>query len=96
MTLHLWDAIERGCGDGDVEMPAFARAGVPGVLRAVVANLQQGRVEGRLQGLAQLLDARVQVGSFGPFSFDSYPRSSPNGMNALNRTIAGRKNQVLS
>ena len=36
---------EAGGGDDDVEMAAFSRARVAFVLRAVIANLEQGRVQ---------------------------------------------------
>ena len=47
--------------DHDVEMAAFASTGVAGVFRAVVANLEQGRVQGGLERCPQAVDARTGV-----------------------------------
>ena len=49
MPLHLRHAVERGGGDGDVEMPAFARAGMADVPGAVVADFEQRRVQRLLE-----------------------------------------------
>jgi len=57
MSLYLRDPVERGRGDGHVEMATFARAGVPGVLRAVVTDFERDGLQA-LQGRTQSIDAR--------------------------------------
>ena len=56
---------EAGGGDDDVEMTPFARTGVALVLRAVIANLEQGRMQGGFERGAKPLGARgrIHVGS---------------------------------
>ena len=56
VSLHRGHAGERRGRDLDVKMPAFARAGMAGMLGAVVADLEQRRAAG-LQRRAQPLDA---------------------------------------
>src|SRR6185295_10605722 len=50
-------AVEGRCRDDHVKVTALARARVAGVLRAVVADLEQRGIQ-RLQRRAQLVDAR--------------------------------------
>ena len=57
MSLYLRDALEGRRHDGDVEMAAFACAGVTGVFGAVVANLEQGGVQ-RFSSAARSLSTR--------------------------------------
>jgi hypothetical protein len=91
MSLHLRDPVEGGCRDGDVEVSAFARAGMADVPGAVVTNLEQGRMQGGLQRGPQPFHPFAHVGSF-----SWKPRISQNVVKAVKMKMAGRKNQVLS
>lgn len=62
MPRQRRQADEAGRGDPDVEMPAIARARVPGMRCAVVPDLQYGRLQRLDQGRTQLLDTRGRHG----------------------------------
>ena len=81
--------------DDDVEMAAFARAGVAFVFRAVIANLEQGRMQGGFERGAQPLGARAHVDSSAPTLSDQYPRSIQNMRPAVNTNTSGMIIQVL-
>ena len=57
MSLYLRDPVEHGRGDDHVEMAAFARPGMAGVLRAVVADFEHHGLQA-LQGRPQAIDPR--------------------------------------
>lgn len=66
MPLYLRDTLERGRHDGDVEMAAFARAGVTDVLGTVVADFEQGGVQRLLERGTQSFDPAAHADSPGP------------------------------
>ena len=66
MSLYPGDTFEGRRDDGDVKMPALARAGMAGVFGAVVANFEQGRMERLLERGAQPFDPRAHTDSPGP------------------------------
>ena len=84
---------EAGRGDDHVEMAAFARARVAFVLRAVVADLEQGRVQGGFECQAQALSARA--GAHGADSLDSTPRNRYSKTPTMKIIAAGRAIQTL-
>ena len=58
MALYLRRAVEHRRGNDHVEMAALAGTGVTNMFGAVIANLEQGRVQRLLERGAQALDAR--------------------------------------
>ena len=73
MSLHLRHAVERGGGDGHMKMAAFARTGMADVFGAVVANLEQRRMQRILESGTQACDARRVTHA--PFSVLTAPRN---------------------
>lgn len=61
VSLHLRGALEGRCDDGDVEMAAFPRTGMAGMLGAVVADLEQGRLQRLLERGPELFDPRAHA-----------------------------------
>ena len=55
VSFQRGHAGEARGGDDDVEMAAFTRAGVAVMFRAVVANLEQGRMQGGFERGAQAI-----------------------------------------
>ena len=92
MALHLRNAVESCGGDGDVEMAAFSRTGMPDVSGAVVTDFEQRRMQRRLQCATQALDA------FGAHDADSLwnaPRNTHSTMASVNTMATGGAIQTL-
>src|SRR5690348_6868241 len=92
MALHLRPPGERGRGDGHVEMAALTRAGMPDVSGAVVADLEQDRLQG-LQGGPQPLDA---LRGHEALSLPNRPRSVHNTTASVNTMATGGAIQTLN
>ena len=58
MPFQRGDAGECRCRDDDVKMATFARTGVAFVFRAVIANLEQGRLQRGFERDAEPVGAR--------------------------------------
>ena len=71
------DAGEARRRDDDVEMATFARTGMASVLRAVIPDLQQGRVQGVFEYRPQTLDTRIHGASFANMPRNSHS-TTPN------------------
>lgn len=89
MPLHRAAAFEQRTRDDHVEMAAFARPGVPGMLCAVVADLQLRGRQGRFEGATQSVDPRAHACAFGA------PRMIQKMRPAVNTNTSGITTQVL-
>ena len=76
--------------DHYVKVPTLARTGVAFMFGAVVANVEQRRMQRSFEGGAQAFDPRAHQDSFG-----WYPRSSQNMRPAVNTNTSGKVIQVL-
>ena len=85
MPLYLREPGEGRGGNGDVEMAAFPRAGVAGVFGAVVADLEQRRVQRRSSAARSRSRARRSRG----FSLRTAPRSRPEDRPSVNTNTSG-------
>lgn len=94
MPLKCRDPGEAIRGNGDVEMPTFTRPGVAGVLRAVIADLESGGLQGLLQCRSQALHAGIHAGPAGVSR--GACRNSPKMITAVNTKISGMMIQVLN
>jgi len=91
MSLHLRQPGEGGGGNGDVEMPAFARTCMSDVFRAVIADLEQYGMQ-RLQRGPQPLDA---VHAHEGLSLANTPRSVHSTTASVNTIAMGGAIQTL-
>ena len=90
MPLHLREAREGRRDDGDVEMPALARAGVAGMFGTVVTNLEQRGMQRLFERGAQSLDAGAHADSL-----LGCPRMIQNTIPRVNTNNNGTATKVL-
>ena len=95
MPLYLRDTLERGRHYGDVEMAAFARAGMAGMLGTVVADFEQGGVQRLLERGTQSFDAAAHADSPGPLEEDDGLRMIQKTRPNVNTNNSGTVTKVL-
>ena len=95
MSLYLRGTLERGRHDGDVEMAAFARAGMTRVLGAVVADFEQRGMQRLLERGTQSLDAGAHVDSPGPVEPEGCRRMIQKTRPNVNKNNNGIMTKVL-